>query len=209
MLPVVQRVPKWLIARSDLNEFLRARQEPEQAMPTRPTGQSFTLSDAARLCGVSRTTLQRAVRAGRLRLNAEHQLEKGELIHAGYLQADTTTDSVAASGEQADETADRLSQLSAQMADLLAQHRSLGSKLERIQEDLQTLKAPKLSSQQAQQEILAFLRRNPGPRRIREIHQGLGWKQTPRHTLRNMANIGLLRRVEPGVYELTRSSSKG
>jgi hypothetical protein len=95
------------------------------------------------------------------------------------------------------------------MADLLAQHQSLGAKLERMQEDLQALKSPKISSQQAQQEILAFLKRNPGPHRIREIHEGLGWKQTPRHTLRNMANAGLLRRVEPGVYELTLSSSEG
>jgi hypothetical protein len=44
----------------------------------------LTLSAAARACGVARTTLQRAVRAGRLSLDAEHQVDTSELLRAGY-----------------------------------------------------------------------------------------------------------------------------
>jgi DNA-binding transcriptional MerR regulator len=170
-------------------------------------GQSFTLSDAARLCGVSRTTLQRAIRAGRLRLNAVHRLEKGELIHAGYFPSGPTTDGVAESREQTDEMAERLDQLAAQIADLLTQHQTLGAKLERMQEDLQALKSPKLSHGQARQLILAFMKRNPGPHNVREVQQGLGWTHTPRHHLRHLTNDGVLHRVGPGVYELPLSKN--
>jgi hypothetical protein len=41
-------------------------------------------SEAARACGVARTTLQRAVRAGRLSLTPEHQVDTSELMRAGY-----------------------------------------------------------------------------------------------------------------------------
>jgi hypothetical protein len=47
----------------------------------------LTISDAARRCGCPRSTLQRAIRAGRLRLDATHLLDSDELIHAGYLLA--------------------------------------------------------------------------------------------------------------------------
>jgi Recombinase len=44
----------------------------------------LTLSDAARACGVARTTIQRAVRTGRLSLDAEHLVDTAELLRAGY-----------------------------------------------------------------------------------------------------------------------------
>src|SRR5262249_45268021 len=44
----------------------------------------LTLSDAARACGVARTTIQRAVRTGRVSLDAEHQVDTAELLRAGY-----------------------------------------------------------------------------------------------------------------------------
>jgi uncharacterized coiled-coil protein SlyX len=47
----------------------------------------LTISDAARRCGCPRSTLQRAIRAGRLHLDAIHLLDSDELIHAGYLPA--------------------------------------------------------------------------------------------------------------------------
>ena len=43
------------------------------------------IAAAARLCGCHRSTLQRAIRAGRLHLNANHQLDTEELTRAGYL----------------------------------------------------------------------------------------------------------------------------
>ncbi len=47
----------------------------------------LTISDAARRCGCPRSTLQRAIRAGRLHLDTTHLLDSDELIHAGYLSA--------------------------------------------------------------------------------------------------------------------------
>jgi hypothetical protein len=45
---------------------------------------TLTISDAARRCGVTRRTLQRAIRAGRLPLTADHQLTLEALQQAGY-----------------------------------------------------------------------------------------------------------------------------
>jgi len=42
---------------------------------------------AARLCGCPRSTLQRAIRAGRLHLDPDHRLDAYELTSAGYLPA--------------------------------------------------------------------------------------------------------------------------
>jgi hypothetical protein len=44
----------------------------------------LTLSEAARACKVSRTTVQRAVKTGRLSLDAEHRVDTAELLRAGY-----------------------------------------------------------------------------------------------------------------------------
>lgn len=44
----------------------------------------LTLSEAARACNVARTTIQRAVRAGRLSLDAEHRVDTAELLRVGY-----------------------------------------------------------------------------------------------------------------------------
>jgi hypothetical protein len=46
---------------------------------------TLTVSAAARLCGVDRRTLQRAIHAGRLALDAQHGLSREALIAAGYL----------------------------------------------------------------------------------------------------------------------------
>jgi hypothetical protein len=47
----------------------------------------LTIATAARLCGCPRSTLQRAIRAGRLHLDADHRLDTDELTRAGYLTA--------------------------------------------------------------------------------------------------------------------------
>ena len=44
----------------------------------------LTISDAARACRVARSTLQRAVNAGRLSLDPDHHVDTAELIRAGY-----------------------------------------------------------------------------------------------------------------------------
>jgi hypothetical protein len=50
---------------------------------------SLTISAAARLCHMDRRTLQRAIHAGRLHLDAHHCLSTDELLLAGYLLEDT------------------------------------------------------------------------------------------------------------------------
>jgi len=44
----------------------------------------LTLSDAARACNVARTTIQRAVKTGRLALDADHCIDTAELLRVGY-----------------------------------------------------------------------------------------------------------------------------
>ena len=44
----------------------------------------LTISDAARACNVARTTIQRAVKTGRLSLDAEHCVDTAELLRVGY-----------------------------------------------------------------------------------------------------------------------------
>jgi hypothetical protein len=44
----------------------------------------LTLSEAARACNIARTTIQRAVKAGRLSLDAEHRVDTAELLRLGY-----------------------------------------------------------------------------------------------------------------------------
>ena len=44
----------------------------------------YTISEAARLCGVNRRTLQRAIQAGRLLLTVEHLVDIADLRRAGY-----------------------------------------------------------------------------------------------------------------------------
>ncbi|HSX82887.1 MAG TPA: hypothetical protein VLQ80_30545 [Candidatus Saccharimonadia bacterium] len=44
----------------------------------------LTLSEAARACHVARTTIQRAVKTGRLSLDAEHCVDTSELLRIGY-----------------------------------------------------------------------------------------------------------------------------
>src|SRR5215510_9248305 len=50
---------------------------------------TLTISAAARLCHCDRRTLQRAIHAGRLHLDAQHCLSREELIATGYLIIDT------------------------------------------------------------------------------------------------------------------------
>jgi hypothetical protein len=52
----------------------------------------LTISAAARLCHMARRTLQRAIHAGRLHLDAQHGLSTDELLLAGYLIAETPQD---------------------------------------------------------------------------------------------------------------------
>jgi hypothetical protein len=45
---------------------------------------TLTLSEAVRACKMVRTTMQRAVKTGRLSLDAEHRVDTTELLRVGY-----------------------------------------------------------------------------------------------------------------------------
>jgi hypothetical protein len=61
---------------------------------------TLTIAAAARLCGCPRSTLQRAIHAGRLHLDANHQLDTDELSRAGYLSATAAQQEHAAAARQ-------------------------------------------------------------------------------------------------------------
>jgi excisionase family DNA binding protein len=50
--------------------------------------ETWTISEAARLCGCDRRTLQRAIHSGRLHLDDQYRLSREALFAAGYLSAD-------------------------------------------------------------------------------------------------------------------------
>ena len=45
---------------------------------------TLTIAEAARCCRVARSTLQRAIQAGRLSLTQDHRVDTAELLRAGY-----------------------------------------------------------------------------------------------------------------------------
>jgi hypothetical protein len=49
--------------------------------------ETYTIAAAAQLCHCDRRTLQRAIHAGRLHLDADHSLSREELLATGYLVA--------------------------------------------------------------------------------------------------------------------------
>jgi hypothetical protein len=53
---------------------------------------TLTLAAAARLCHCDRRTLQRAIHAGRLHLDAQHGLSREALMATGYLIVETPPD---------------------------------------------------------------------------------------------------------------------
>src|SRR5262249_7669864 len=61
---------------------------------------TLTIAEAARRCGVACRTLQRAIRAGRLTLTADHRLTLDALQQAGYAAATTPQGHTAATTSQ-------------------------------------------------------------------------------------------------------------
>jgi recombinase len=62
--------------------------------------ETWSIAEAARRCGCPRSTLQRAVRAGRLHLTADHRLTADALIQAGYCDATAAQQPHAAAAQQ-------------------------------------------------------------------------------------------------------------
>jgi hypothetical protein len=92
--------------------------------------ETWTIAEAARRCGCPRSTLQRAVRAGRLHLDADHHLTVEELTQAGYLDAAAAQQSHAPVAQQSREQ---------DPSDLTALMRSMQHTLERLTTILEVL----------------------------------------------------------------------
>jgi hypothetical protein len=63
--------------------------------------ETWTIAEAARRCGCPRSTLQRAIRAGRLHCTADHWLTVDALTQAGYFDAAAAQQPHAAGAQQA------------------------------------------------------------------------------------------------------------
>jgi hypothetical protein len=50
--------------------------------------------------------------------------------------------------------------------------------------------------------VLAYMRQCEGPQTPLQVQIGLGWQHTPRYIMRRLAEKGVLRRVDVGLYEL-------
>src|SRR6266508_3788505 len=112
----------------------------------------LTISAAARLCHMDRRTLQRAIHAGRLHLDAPHCLSTDELILTGYLLTNTPQ------GTPQEEP-----QAAPQEPPQTAPHR----------QEMLTHEAPQLRSLRGEmcRRIVAFLREHPeglSPSQIRD-----------------------------------------
>src|SRR5215471_633628 len=91
---------------------------------------TLAVSTAARLCGVARRTLQRAIQAGRLPLDAQHCLTRDALIAAGYL--DATPQGMSQDLEQVTILLALLAQLTTAITDLHAEVRELRAELRQL-----------------------------------------------------------------------------
>src|SRR6516162_3595648 len=121
-----QKVPPGQSRRCSLPPSGRARATRRPSSRRAPPMATLTIAAAARLCGCPRSTLQRAIRAGRLRLDANHQLETDDLTRAGYLTAAAAPQSHAPAAPQSRQD----------MEDLL---RSMQRTMERLTADIEVL----------------------------------------------------------------------
>jgi hypothetical protein len=92
---------------------------------------ALTISAAARLCHMDRRTLQRAIHAGRLHLDAQHCLSTDELLLAGYLLADTPQDAPQATPQETP-LIPLLTRLTLAVEGLVAEVRQLRAALQQV-----------------------------------------------------------------------------
>jgi uncharacterized coiled-coil protein SlyX len=110
-------------------------------------GTRYSIAAAARLCGCPRSTLQRAIRAGRLHLDVRHQLTAEDLTRAGYLPATAAQQPQAPAAQQPRSTpmqdlTDLLRDMQRTMERLAAAVEILTQKLHTMQQQRGMLLAP-------------------------------------------------------------------
>src|SRR6266542_2522672 len=128
----------------------------------------LSISEAARRCGVARTTLQRAIRAGRLALDARHAVSLEALGQAGYHAARTQQD---AAPPQQDQQAGviptqqeallrSMQQLCTQQEEVLRSMQRIWSRLETMQDSLSAMQqGVQQATQQGVQQLCDWMDR--------------------------------------------------
>ena len=103
---------------------------------------TWTISEAARLCGCDRRTLQRAIQSGRLHLDAQYRLSREALLTAGYLSAETPQDEPRGTPQTAP-------QMSSDLTPILASLERLIHAVEDVRQAVETLRADMRQMSQA------------------------------------------------------------
>ena len=165
----------------------------------------LTLSEAARACNVARTTIQRAVKTGRISLDAEHRVDTAELLRIGY-QLDAAA-LHAATQQFPMQTPQQLTQAQQMLHEM--QHR-----YDRLLEAPRTAPLPKPAPDpqsrstgptetprgEVRRCIVALLREHPEGLTPAEMRSLLGVDKDLGDTCLGLRRDGLGQRVGPGRY---------
>ena len=166
----------------------------------------LTLSEAARACGVARTTLQRAIPTGRLALDAEHRVEISALLRTGY-QVDAAQQELLLLRRENERLQQERAQLVQQVEMLRTLHHTTQQYLTQAQQMLheaqqrydRLLEAPRPTTPAAAprpspplaipgysapqalpdpwQQILTYMQMHPGPQRPQDVQRALGRRE--------------------------------
>jgi hypothetical protein len=167
----------------------------------------LTLSEAARACNVARTTIQRAVKTGRLSLDAEHRIDTAELLRVGY-QLDAAV-LHAASQQSPMQTQQQLTHAQQMLHEM--QHRydrllAAPNSSQPVRPELSSHPEPRTAPStmdprgDMRRRIVALLREYPEGLTPAEIRAFLGVDRPLSDTLLGMRRYGLVQRVGRGRY---------
>jgi hypothetical protein len=185
------------------------------------------ITEAAKVTGVSRVTLFRHIKAGKLSRYPDGTIDTAELQRDGFtLKHATVTPEVTPqpvvtppATEQYLERIiatlqDERDTLKRQLEQAVERETMLLRLLEQAQtQSTRLLDMPRsITSTQEQrqqaaqpdlkQKIVDYMRQCNRPVRAGEVQEALGLATTPRHIMRRMASAGVVKRVKPGIYEL-------
>jgi hypothetical protein len=172
---------------------------------------TYSISAAARLCRVDRKTIQRAIHAGRLHLDAQHQVSREALLAGGYLVQDTPHPSPQAPGQGPPHATPQDTPLAPLLERLILAIEGLTQALQYPhtagtapvpQATPQTPQATPQPRGQLRPQILALFQRHPEGLSAVQVRQLLGSDKDLSDTVVSMRRDGLLVRLKHGVYGL-------
>ena len=161
--------------------------------------ETYTIAAAARLCGVTRRTLQQAIQAGRLTLTPDYRLTREALVEAGYVTATDRRDDAVTPATLSEALAPLLARLDRLIA--LLEARGLPSDTAATPQR-PTAATPQQPRGGMRREIVALLAHHPQGLTAPQIQQQLGSAKRLNNTLTAMARDGLLTRLRHGTYAL-------